>query len=38
MRIGATGKTRINLVNEYFKQILNLGFPVLYRYMLWSAS
>ncbi len=38
MRIGATGKMRVNLFNQYFKQILNVGFTVLYRYMLWSAS
>lgn len=37
-RIGATGKERINTINEYFRQIVNLSLPALHRYMMWSAS
>ena len=37
-RIGATGKERINTLNEYYRQILNISFPALHRYMLWTAS
>jgi hypothetical protein len=37
-RIGATGKERISTVNEFFKQILNICFPALDRYLMWSAS
>jgi hypothetical protein len=37
-RIGATGKERINTINEYFRQIVNLSLPALHRYMMWSAA
>jgi hypothetical protein len=37
-RIGATGRERINTINEYFRQIVNLSLPALHRYMMWSAS
>jgi hypothetical protein len=37
-RIGATGRERVNTINEYFKQIVNISFPALHRYMMWTAS
>jgi hypothetical protein len=37
-RIGATGRERINTINEYFRQIVNLSLPALHRYMMWSAA
>lgn len=37
-KIGATGKQRINTINEYFRQIVNLSLPALHRYMMWSAA
>lgn len=37
-RIGATGHERINTINEYFRQIVNLSLPALHRYMMWSAA
>lgn len=37
-RIGASGKERINAVNEFLKQILNICFPALQRYLMWSAA
>ena len=37
-KIGATGRERINTINEYFKQIVNLSLPALHRYMMWSAA
>lgn len=36
-RISATGKERVNTVNEYFRQIVNNCFPALNRYLMWSA-
>jgi vacuolar-type H+-ATPase subunit H len=36
-RISATGKERVNSVNEYFRQIANTCFPALNRYLMWSA-
>lgn len=37
-KIGATGRERVNTINEYFKQIVNISFPALHRYMMWTAS
>jgi hypothetical protein len=37
-KIGAAGKERINTINEYFRQIVNLSLPALHRYMMWSAT
>jgi len=37
-RIGTTGRERVNTINEYFKQIVNISFPALHRYMMWTAS
>jgi hypothetical protein len=37
-RIGATGKERVNSVNDYFQSILNICFPPLQRYLMWSAA
>lgn len=37
-RIGANGRERVNTLNEYFKQIVNISFPALHRYMMWTAS
>lgn len=37
-RVGATGKERINKLNEYFKQVINHSIPAISRYFLWSSS
>lgn len=36
--VGATGKERINKVQECFKQITNLSFPAMHRYLIWAAT
>lgn len=37
-RIGATGKERVNSLNENFKHAIHMCFPALHRYLIWSAS
>jgi hypothetical protein len=38
LRLGATGKERVNAINYFFKQILDLLIPVHMKYMLWIAA
>jgi len=38
LRLGATGKERVNAINYYFKQIYDILIPVHMKYLLWIAS
>jgi hypothetical protein len=37
-RFAAMGKERRSSINECYRQIINLGVPVVHRYFLWAAS
>jgi hypothetical protein len=37
LRLGATGKERVNAINFFFKQIIELLIPVHMKYLLWAA-
>lgn len=37
-RIGANGVERQGTINYYFKQMINIYFPALHRYMMWTAD
>ena len=36
--MGATGKERIEAINHFFKQIIDILIPVHMKYLLWAAS
>jgi len=38
LRLGATGKERVNAINFFFRQIVDLLIPVHMKYLLWIAS
>lgn len=38
LRLGATGKERINAINYFFKQVIDLLMPVHMKYLLWVAT
>jgi len=38
LRLGATGKERVNAINYFFKQIVDLLIPIHMKYMLWVAT
>lgn len=37
LRLGATGKERVNAINFFFRQIVDLLIPVHMKYLLWIA-
>jgi len=37
LRLGATGKERVNALNFFFKQIVDILIPVHMKYLLWVA-
>lgn len=38
LRLGATGKERVNAVNYFFRQIVDFSIPVHMKYLLFAAA
>jgi hypothetical protein len=38
LRLGATGKERVNAINYFFRQVIDLLMPVHMKYLLWVAT
>jgi len=38
LRLGATGRERVNAINYFFKQVYDILIPVHMKYLLWIAS
>ena len=38
LRLGATGKERVDAINYFFKQIIDILIPVHMKYLLWAAT